>query len=221
MSHYFYGLVQQQGPWATTDVDVLRATQPRVTQSVVHGDIGGGGTINIPPPGVTGVLAGNAGYGMGAGYGFSTGGKSINGIHSTPIGTTGQAANDFIQNARNNGALTGAGGTLSAGNFGKPNVKLTPAQIAAATAQYQANNAKENLTSGQAANSFNAVALKNGGALGTVGNFGIPQSQLNAKSQPTKGISGGGYKAIPNSAASITGGVGSITQGAKAGGTAY
>jgi hypothetical protein len=74
MSSYFYGLVQQRGPWATTDVDILRLTQPRVTQSVV-------GARRSPPENrpISGVLAGNAGYGIGASTAW-TRGDSLNGI---------------------------------------------------------------------------------------------------------------------------------------------
>lgn len=74
MSSYFYGLVQQRGPWATTDVDILRNTQPRVTQSVVEAR--GASPAN---PAMAGVLAGNAGYGKGFGYATNTA-ATINGI---------------------------------------------------------------------------------------------------------------------------------------------
>lgn len=84
MSSYFYGLVQQRGPWATTDVDILRLTQPRVTESVV------GPNQNAQRP-VVGLLAGNARYGMGASTRW-TGGDSLNGIapagEGLPLPTT-------------------------------------------------------------------------------------------------------------------------------------
>jgi hypothetical protein len=74
MSSYFYGLVQQRGPWATTDVDILRNTQPRVTQSVVES------RATPANPAMTGVLAGTAGYGGGAGYASNAAASSINGV---------------------------------------------------------------------------------------------------------------------------------------------
>lgn len=78
MSSYFYGLVQQRGPWATTDVDILRNTQPRVKQSVVERNINLAVAQGL---GVPGMLAGNAGYGTGASYGNSTSNaNSINGL---------------------------------------------------------------------------------------------------------------------------------------------
>jgi hypothetical protein len=79
MSSYFYGLVQQRGPWATTDVDILRSTQPRVTQSVVESR--GATPAN---PAMAGVLAGNAGYGKGFGYATNNAASTINGITPTP-----------------------------------------------------------------------------------------------------------------------------------------
>lgn len=89
---YFYGLVQQRGPWATTDVDILRLTQPRVTQSIV-----GGRQRPVENRAISGVLAGNAGYGMGASTRWTQGKTgtqldSLNGIvpsgEGLPVPTT-------------------------------------------------------------------------------------------------------------------------------------
>jgi hypothetical protein len=94
MSSYFYGLVQQRGPWATTDVDILRSTQPRVTQSVVES------RATPTNPAMTGVLAGTAGYGGGAGYALNAAASSINGVSPSgwvPPSTPGKPWNAIPQ----------------------------------------------------------------------------------------------------------------------------